>query len=168
MPLIPVKITRDDEFQAASVAFRRAFENPEKVDRSFQKLNLHDGIARDAESIGGEIAVAKYFGIKDFEPTCGTFKMHADVAYNIEVKHTKYESGCLILTERDRADDIAVLVVGRSPNYYIAGWGHIGTLRRPSRQRSDMAYWITMDDLHPIENLARSIYGNRKPQVPHL
>jgi hypothetical protein len=64
--MILARLPKDDQFVAHSVAFARAMGTPDKVDRSVQKLNLHDGIARDAESIGAEMVVARYFGIKDF------------------------------------------------------------------------------------------------------
>lgn len=156
--MILARLTRDEEFEAASTAFRREFESPGKVDRSVQKVNMHESIARNAEAIGAEIAVAKYFGVKDFEPTVNGFKLHADLGANIEVKWTKWKDGNLILTSRDRDSDIAVLVTGQSPDYYICGWTYVKTARRPARQRGDGSYWINQDDLHPIENLARAVY----------
>jgi hypothetical protein len=157
--MIWLRLQRDDEFVAASVAFRRAFESPGKIDRSFEKLNLHEGIARDAEAIGAEMIVAQYFGIKDFEPTVGGFKLHADLGGNVEVKWTRYKDGHLLLTDRDRDTDIAILVTGKSPIYWIAGWTTVKAAKRPVRKRSDGAYWINQSDLHPIEDLARSVYA---------
>ena len=157
--MIWLRLDRDDEFVAASTAFRRAFDSPNKIDRSFEKLNLHEGIARDAESIGAEMIVAKYFGIKDFEPTVGGFKLHADLGGNVEVKWTRYKDGHLLITDRDRDSDIAILVTGKSPIYWIAGWTSVKAAKRPVRKRSDGAYWINQSDLHPIEDLARSVYA---------
>jgi hypothetical protein len=157
--VIWLRLERDDEFVAASTAFRRAFDSPGKIDRSFEKLNLHEGIARDAEAIGAEMIVAHYFGIKNFEPTVGGFKLHADLGGNVEIKHTRYKDGHLLLTDRDRDSDIAILVTGKSPIYWLAGWTLIKTAKREVRKRSDGAYWINQTDLHPIENLARSVYA---------
>jgi len=156
--MIVARLTRDEEFEAASIAFRREFESPEKVDRSVQKVNIHESIARNAEAIGAEISVAKYFGLKDFEPTVNGFKLHADLGANIEVKHTKWKDGNLILTSRDRDSDIAILVTGASPEYFICGWTYVRTARRPARQRGDGSYWINQSDLNPIEDLARASY----------
>lgn len=155
--MILARLTRDEEFEAASIAFERNFSSPGKVDRSVQKVNLHESIARDAEAIGAEMVVAKYFGI-DFTPTVNGFKLHADIGANIEVKWTKWKDGNLILTPRDRDSDVAVLVTGQSPDYYICGWTYIRTARRPARQRGDGSYWINQSDLHPIEDLARAVY----------
>ena len=156
--MILARLTRDEEFEAASTAFRRNFDSPGKVDRSVQKVNLHESIARDAEAIGAEMVVAKYFGIVDFEPTVNGFKIHADLGANVEVKWTKWKDGNLILTQRDRDSDVAVLVTGQSPEYYICGWTYIRTARRPARQRGDGSWWINQSDLHPIEDLARAVY----------
>lgn len=159
--MIPIKLTRDDEFTAASTAFRRAFENADKVDRSYQKLNFHDAIARDADSIGGEIAVAMYFGIKDFEPTVGTFKASADVGSRIEVKHTKWKDGHLIIKPSDRNQDIAVLVVGTSPQYWIAGWIPVSIAKKDRFKHSGSdSWWVSQINLQPIENLKGSNYGS--------
>jgi len=158
LQMIMATLTRDEEFEAASTAFRREFESPDKVDRSVQKVNMHESIARNAEAIGAEMCVAKYFGIKGFEPTVNGFKLHADLGANIEVKWTKWRDGNLILTSRDRDSDIAILVTGHSPEYYLCGWTYIRTARRPARQRGDGSYWINQSDLMPIEDLVRVIH----------
>lgn len=159
--MIPMKLERIDEFTAASTAFKRAFDNAEKVDRSFQVLNLHDGIARDAESIGAEIVVAQYLNIKDFEPTSGTFKREADVASCIEVKHTAYKNGHLIIKDSDRNQDIAVLVVGKSPQYWIVGWIPVAIAKKDKYRHSKSdSWWVSQINLQPIETLRKSQYGN--------
>jgi hypothetical protein len=68
------------------------------------------------------MVVARYLGIADFEPTLNTFKNSADVGSRIEVKHTSWRDGHLIVKPSDRDSDLAVLVVGESPNYTIIGW----------------------------------------------
>lgn len=158
--MIRIDISREDEFTAGSVAFRRAMENSNKTDKSFQQLDLHEGIARDAHSIGAEIAVAQYFGFKDFEPSCGTFKDSADVGLFIEVKHTKYKEGNLIIKDSDRDTDIAILVVGTSPQYYLAGWIPV-IVAKKNRFRHDKSdsWWVSQINLQPVDTLVRSKYG---------
>jgi hypothetical protein len=157
--MIPVKLNHDEEMACARAALDRATGSEGMNDYSVQKLNLFQDIARSGEAIGAENAVAKYFGIDEWKPTVNTFKNQADVGWNLEIKHTPWKNGCLILRDRDRSTDIAVLVTGNSPTYYIIGWIPIGMARRPSRQRSDGSYWINPSDLNPIENLNRSIYA---------
>jgi hypothetical protein len=163
MPMIKINLTKDDELQCASVAFRRTFETPEKVDQSFEKLNTFDDIARNSEAIGAEMAVAKLFGYKDWQPSVNTFKREADIGSKIEIKHTKWESGHLIIKPSDRNEDIAVLVTGKSPAFLVIGWIPVAMAKKPryKHDKSD-SWWVSQINLQPIETLARSIYANAK------
>ena len=113
-----------------------------------------------AQSIGAEIAVAKYFGDDNFEPTVDTFKREADVGSQIEVKWTLWQDGHLILNKTDRPQDVAILVVNKAPNYVLAGWIPIAMAKREKYLRGDGSYWIPQTDLQPIENLRSSNYGD--------
>ena len=116
-------------------------------------------LAELAESIGSEWAVAKYFGLP-FDPFEDKGKIKADVGAGIEVRWTTYELGQLIVYEYDRATDIAVLVTGTAPNYYIAGWIPIAMAQKPRyRHTKQPTWWVTQINLQPIENLRKSNYG---------
>ena len=160
--MIWLRLPKDDEFVAASIAFRRAFESPDKVDRSIQKLNLHDSIARDAEAIGAEMVVARYLGITDFEPTLNTYKNSADVGYRVEVKHTSWKDGHLIVKPTDRDIDLAVLVVGDSPNYTIIGWIPVDVAKSP-RFKSDQSnsWWVSQINLRPMDSMLKGVEWER-------
>lgn len=160
--MIPVKLTHEEEIIAAAYGFERTMKAKIQgfEDRSFQKLNFADRIARDVESTGAEIAVARYLGLKDFKPDNDAFKNFADIGFNIEVKWTKWKDGSLILDERQRENDVAVLVTGNMPNLYVCGWTPVSLARRPSRRRSDGCYWIGQSDLYPMNDFLRSSYGN--------
>lgn len=160
-----IKIILDysQECQAHSVGFQRITDIQAKVtwaSRRNKNVNFHEAVGESSEAVGAEIAVAQYFGISDFTPTVNTFKREADIGARIEVKWTKYESGHLILTDNDRPNDIAVLVTGKSPVYYIAGWIPVTMAKKPRYRRAeDNSYWIDRPNLFPIEDLKRSIYG---------
>ena len=156
---IPAKLSVEDMVTSHVVAVERATSKEIKVDRSFQKLSWHENIARDAEAAGAEIAFAKWLGIQGFTPTVDTFKGEADVGSKYEIKWTSWVDGNLILTERDREQDIAVLVTGHAPNVYLCGWVPISMARRHKQRRSDGSWWIGQSDLHPMENLRRSLHG---------
>jgi hypothetical protein len=116
-------------------------------------------LAELAESIGSEWAVAKYFGLP-FDPFEDKGKVKADVGAAIEVRWTKYELGQLIVYEYDRPNDIAVLVTGTAPNYYIAGWIPVTMAQKPRYRHSKQpTWWVTQINLQPIENLRKSNYG---------
>jgi hypothetical protein len=156
-------ITQEQEWDAARVALDRVAEihgRPDHVSRYNKNLNFHYYIMEKAESIGDEYAVAKYFGIADFSAADSRFKRTADVGSIIEVKWTKYDSGSLIIYDTDRSTDIAILVTGKSPNYYLKGWIPIAVAKNQKwRRRDQPTYWVEQYHVHPIENLRRSSHG---------
>jgi len=122
--------------------------------------SFHDQIAQDAESIGSEWVVAKYFDFP-FEPFEQKGKFKADVGHHFEVRWTKYDIGQLIIHEYDRPSDVAILVTGKSPRYFIAGWIPVAMAQKPRfRSSTQPNWWVTQINLQPIENLRRSTYGN--------
>jgi hypothetical protein len=121
---------------------------------------LHELLAQDAEAIGSEWAVAKYFNL-DFDPFEEKGKEKADVGKGIEVRWTKYAEGQLIVHEYDRSTDIAVLVTGNSSTAYnIVGWIPVAIAKRDKyRHTRQPNWWVSQPNLQPIENLVRSNYG---------
>lgn len=158
--MITMTLNREDLIASHVCAIRRAASKSGQIDRSFQKLSWHDSVARDAESAGAEIAVARWLGISDFELTVDTFKNKADVGSRYEVKWSHWKDGSLILTERDRDTDIAILVTGIAPTLYLCGWIPVAVARNPRQRRSDGSWWIGQKDLHPMENLRRSSHAD--------
>jgi hypothetical protein len=121
-------------------------------------LNFHEKVTELAQSIEAEWIVAKYYG-RDFNPFASKYKRVADVGNGIEVKHT--ESGFhLIIYPNDRNTDVAVLVTGKSPEFYITGWIPVTMAKRPRFKKATQdSWWVNMRDLQPIETLVRSSYG---------
>lgn len=130
------------------------------MDSTYTKdKNLHELIAQYAEALGAEWVVAKYLGV-DYDPFVSKHKEAADVASNIEVRWTRYVAGQLIVHEYDRSNDIAILVTGQAPHYFIAGWIPIAMAQRPKyRHTKQPNWWVTQINLQPIENLRKSNYG---------
>jgi hypothetical protein len=161
--IIKVILDYSQEIQAHRVGLDRVASINAVADhpnRFVKNLNFHEYVAEMSESVGSEIAVAEYFGIKNFEPTNNTYKNQADVAATIEVKWTKYTDGSLIVGRTDRLNDVAVLVVGKSPVYYIAGWIPVIMARKTKYIKEDGSHWISQKDLFPIKDLRRSVYGS--------
>ena len=95
-----------------------------------------------------------------FDPFEEKGKRKADVGSNFEVRWTKYEGGQLIVHEYDRASDIAILVTGKSPKYFIAGWIPVAVARNPRyRSSSQPNWWVSQINLQPIENLRKNNNG---------
>ncbi|CAB4180216.1 hypothetical protein UFOVP1662_11 [uncultured Caudovirales phage] len=158
-------ISMNDEFNALAIAYARAANMANPMEGAIQKLNLAKSIARDAEAIGAEMVVARYLGIKDFEPTLNTFKNSPDVEagqYRVEVKHTSWRDGHLIVKPSDRDIDIAVLVVGESPTYTIIGWIPVAIAKSP-RFKSDQSnsWWVSQINLRPMESMIVGVEWSR-------
>jgi hypothetical protein len=158
-----IKPTIEDKVLAHTVALERIAEiggHPDHDSRYDKRLGFHDYVAQVAESIVAEILVARYLGYVDFDPRASRFKQTADVGSNIEVRWTRYDTGSLIVYENDRVTDVAVLVTGRSPNYNLAGWIPVAIAKKPRyKSSSQPTWWVTQQNLQPIETLKGSNYG---------
>jgi len=161
--MIEVRLSYEDEVTAHEVGFLRAKElasTANHASRYDKGLNYHEYIAQLSEAVGSEIAVAKYFDLTDFAPTHGTFKRQADVGSRIEIKHTRWRDGHLILHKSDRIEDIAILVTDRSPKYLLVGWIPIAVARTDRTYRkSERNWWVNQADLRPMEDFLRSDYA---------
>jgi len=162
MGISKVTLTKDEEIQAAAAAFiceSKGSENYYFHDQSMRG-NMHESIRRTAEALGAELAAARYFGITDFRLDLDKFKIRADIGNRIEIKHTKWIDGHLILRERDRVEDLAVLVVGESPTYYVKGWIPIRSAKTSRfHHDKDSSWWVSQSNLNSMENLKESNYG---------
>ena len=123
------------------------------------KLNNHEAVTEYSESLGAEMIVARYFGL-DYDINDSKGKRRADVGQGLEVRWTSYVGGNLIVYPNDRETDIAVLVVGKSPVYYIVGWLPVAFARRKrfKNPRQD-SWWVDQGNLNPIDTLIRSEYA---------
>ena len=162
-----VILDRSQEITAHRTALERAaVMSPEWFRLYGQRLNYHEMIAQHAESVGAEIAVAEYFGVRNFVPSINTFKDEADVeagVARIEVKHTRHFSGHLILQEnqRLRPNDVCILVRGKSPRYELVGWIVAHMAMAPRYKHSQQGnYWIDQRNLFEMRYLKRSNYGD--------
>jgi hypothetical protein len=162
MGISKITLTHDEEVQAAAAAFLCETKGAENYYFQNQEMrgNIHDSIKRTAEALGAEIAAARYFGIEGFKLEINKFKERADLGNRIEIKHTKWLDGHLILRPRDRVEDLAVLVVGESPTYYVKGWIPIRAAKTNRFKHDKLeSWWISQINLNSMENLKESNYG---------
>jgi hypothetical protein len=161
--MIMVRLSRQDEVLAHTTGLARESRYGSNPKFMGNKGNFHNGVVVHSEGVGAEIAVARYFGVEDFKPTVNTFKNEPDVYWNgiaMEVKQTSHKNGHLIITDDDRDTDIAVLVVGESPSYYVVGWIPVGVAKRPRFASAMGGYWVSQINLQPIETLRKSTHAN--------
>jgi hypothetical protein len=159
--MIKMKISDADEWaihnRAAQVVFGQVELSTQP--RYNSKLNNYERVAEYAESIGSEIVVARYFGL-DYDIEKSNGKRNADVGKGLEIKWTSYINGSLIVYPNDRVDDVAVLVVGRSPEYYIVGWLPVKqAMQKQFKNSQQDSWWVNQDSLNPIGDLVRSSYA---------
>jgi hypothetical protein len=162
-----VILDRSQEITAHRTALDRAAVMDESWFRLYgQNLNYHEMITQHAESVGAEIAVAEYFGLRNFMPSINTFKAEPDVETleaRIEVKHTKWANGHLILQEsqRSRPNDVCILVYGKSPVYQLLGWipAHMAMMPRYKHTQQGN-YWVSHRNLFEMKYLRSSNYGD--------
>ena len=159
--MIRMTISEADEWaihnRAASVIF--SMSDLSDIERYNTKLNNYERVTEYAESLGAEMVVARYFGL-DYDVNVSQGKRNADVGKGIEVKWTSYQGGNLIISPNDRESDVAVLVVGKSPVYYIVGWLPVAFAKRKRfKNPRQESWWVDQGNLNPIENLARSEYA---------
>ena len=148
--------------EAATRKFIRAHGVLGRTPRYNEALNIHERISEYAESLASELVVARELGI-DYDLSLDTFKQFADVGTNIEVRWTRWNMGHLIVYPTDREEDIAILVVGKSPTYRIAGWIPVKVARSNRYKHSSQdSWWVDQSNLQPIENLYRSSHGLAK------
>ena len=160
-----VILDRAQEIMAHRTALDRAQSMPDGYFTKLygQMINYHEMITQHAEAVGAEIAVAEYFGIRGFIPSVDSFKDEADVGARIEVKHTKYANGHLILQEsqKSRPNDVCILVYGKSPVYVLAGWIPAAMALQPRyRHTQQPTYWVNQRNLFEMKYLRSSNYGD--------
>ena len=161
--MIQMTITEADEWaihkRASDVVFAQAAQLGVTVHYN-NKLNNHERVAEYSESLAAELMVARYFGL-DFDINESKGKRRADVGQGIEVRWTSYIGGNLIVYPNDRDDDVAVLVCGKSPTYFIVGWLPVAFAKRKrfKNPRQD-SWWVDQGNLNAIENLKRSEYAS--------
>jgi len=168
MPRIDeVILDRSQEISAHQAALDRARVMDDSYFRLYgQNLNYHEMITQHAESAGAEIAVAEWFGITGFNPSINSFKASADVEVSkacIEVKHTRYINGALILqaNQVSRPNDVCVLVVGKSPVYRLVGWMPAAMALVPKyKHPRQESYWVPQPYLFEMRYLRKSSYGS--------
>ena len=158
-----VKISRADELTCLKAAIQFVENGDETLDtdrRYNTAITFHERISELAETIASEWVVARHLGF-DYDPFEPKMKKKADVGDKFEVKWTKYTIGQLIVHEYDRTSDIAILVTGSSPHYFIAGWIPVSVAQKPRYRHSQQPnWWVSQINLQPIETLRKALYGN--------
>ena len=123
-------------------------------------LSWLDFVTQQSEALAAEVVVGiyTYNPIDDLANRNGRIK--ADVGADIEVKHTFKVDGHLIITDDSRDSDVAVLVVGRNPTYYLMGWMPVIMAKKDRYRTNRPGYWVPQSSLFEMKTLGKSVYGS--------
>lgn len=113
-----------------------------------------DFTEQQIDAVGAECAVAQYFQLNEYEPQNGIYKNGADVGQNIEVKHSYRLDGNLIITDLDRDDDVAILVIGQCPVFDLIGYMWVAECKNSRYLHHNITGYLVPRPLRPLTNLA--------------
>jgi hypothetical protein len=125
-----------------------------------------DSLDTEVQSMMAEYAVARYFGLADWEPI-----MHrpdredGDVVIGkvpIEVKSTDRPKGCLPLKDDETRNRPYVLTIVSGNEVKIAGWEMAQNCKKKEWWRADVrypAYFVPQHALRSISLLKRAVMG---------
>lgn len=144
---LSVKLNNSEVFLAATVGVRRmitSFMSPEMNKVANEKFGWHS----DIEGACAEMAFAKATGMY-WGGTVNTFKL-PDVA-GIQIRHTEYDNGHLIVREDDKDDEMFVLVTGKAPHFTVRGCLLGADAKRPEYFRGEgyPAWFVPQSALEP-------------------
>jgi hypothetical protein len=97
-----------------------------------------------------EVAVSRAFGCP-WTPG-GVEISKGDVDDTLEVRHTKYQNGHLLIYSGDPDEAPFILVVGSYPKFRLAGWiqGAEGKQKGEWKGSVTPCYWVSQADLRAI------------------
>ena len=153
---------RIEEVQCMIAAIQHCHDrSADHSSRIVKNLSWFEYVAQMGESMAAELVVAKHLGY-DYTPGITWDKSKADVGNHIEVKWSSNPYSNLWIQESDRQDrDIAVLIVGNSPEMRIVGWMPVAIAKKPRYRNAQQSNWsVPQINLQPIETLQRSNYAH--------
>lgn len=155
-------LTRDEYAACFSMGLARVLDhihNGSKHSGEYRSLPTDQWVNSTAESIAAEMVVARYLEIP-YTSSAGSYKDRADVGDIHEVKNTSWSQGQLIISDKDRDGDIAWLVIGEFPHYYIIGYIPVADARKPRfKHPYQKNWWVHQSDLRSPETFKESIYN---------
>jgi hypothetical protein len=151
-----VTLTPLEQAQAQLVAEARATASKDKPNRHGLKVKSWD---QELNAAAAELAVAKLTG----RYWCGgvnTFK-DEDVYGGLQVRHSTYDNGNLIVRDPDNSDHYFVLVTGHIPNFsvhgYLPGWKAKEYVYWGTKNDRDCAWWVPQNDVFDIGDLVAEV-----------
>lgn len=149
-----IEFTPDEIRQWAHRGVDRRCSAIAKKRKGAHGFNRTDFWELDIEGLLAEAAVAKALGLY-FSPTTDALDTSlGDVIKGIQVRSTKYDTGCLLVHNTDADADRFVLVTGSQGRYQIRGWILGEHAKEPKWWRvykNRGAFWVEQQFLHPFK-----------------
>jgi hypothetical protein len=118
--------------------------------RNFERWQI------DVEALLSEYAAAKALGLP-YTPVVGRLDtFEGDIGPGLQVRSTKYNSGSLLVHDRDPMDDYFILVTGLYGVYDIRGWIQAKHAKQPQLwkvYKGRGAFWVPQSMLQPMSKL---------------
>lgn len=169
MTPIPVVLEAGQVHVASYLAARR-FVNNLLAGVVEQKKGEFDSIEIMFEGICAEFAVAQVYNLcpdLTTQPRSGSFDFVTPGGATVDVKHTRYISGDLIMNINKTKDEskvahLYILVVGTSPNLSIVGWAKGSELIASvtNKYGHGDTCGLSQDKLHDPQSLQEAIWRN--------
>jgi len=152
-----ITLTNHELLMASSVGTMRNIASIKAGARDNHGAKIGYDWTTAIEGACGELAAARALG-RYWNGSINTFKDDGDIGYNLEVRTTHYQNGCLIVRPADKDESIYLLVIGVAPRYRVVGWIVGGKAKTPewlsSRPDGRPAAWfVPQHALHPIAGM---------------
>jgi hypothetical protein len=152
---VTVELTWMELYHAASVGVMRHIRG---MQGSLREPNgpPPDPWSSDIESSAAELAVAKVLN-RHWHIVYRWDHMPADVG-QLQVRHTRYDDGHLIVKVTDADEEVVILVTGSSPRFVLRGWMRVAEAKsheewlKPTPGRT-LAHFVPQSALHPLDDL---------------
>lgn len=159
-----IALTNDERKKYAMVGVHRrsnALERGRKGAHGFNRDNV--GWQIDCEAAMAEYAAAKALGVT-YSPVDDALDTHlGDIGRHLQIRSTQYNTGSLLVHDRDPEDDYFILVTGQDGVYDIRGWIQAKHAKQPAWwkvYKGRGAYWVGQQHLQPMGKLPTELLAS--------
>lgn len=152
-----VALTTDEMILYGSAGIARCANAMERQRKGAHGFNRdYERWQIDVEGLLAEAAAAKALSLP-YSPVVGRLDTHeGDIGPGLQVRSTKYNTGSLLVHDRDPEDDIFILVTGVYGIYDIRGWIKAKHAKQPQLwkvYKGRGAFWVPQSMLQPMAKL---------------
>lgn len=152
-----IALTTEEMIEYGSAGIARCANAMEKQRKGAHGFNRdYERWQIDVEGLLAEAAAAKALNLP-YSPTVGRLDTaEGDIGKGLQVRSTKYNTGSLLVHDRDPEQDTFILVTGVYGVYDIRGWIKAIHAKQPELWKTYKgrgAYWVPQSMLQPMDKL---------------